>query len=670
MTPARRADELRRLIRHHEERYYVLADPEVSDTEFDGLVKELEAIERDHPDLVTPDSPTQRVAGRPVEGFATVEHAEPMLSLDNGYSDDELRAFDERVRRGLDASEAGIAYFAELKIDGLSIALTYEDGLLVRGVTRGDGVRGEDVTSNVRTIRAVPLRLHPGAPARLEVRGEVFLPRAVFELINREREEAGEPLFANARNSAAGTMRLLDPSTVARRRLSAFFYQVVPAGDGAAVEPPTQAGTLAALRGWGLPVESHGRRCRGIDQVLAYCREWADRRHRLDFDTDGVVVKLDEATQRARLGATSKFPRWALAFKFPAQQATTRLLRIELQVGRTGAVTPVAVVEPVQLAGSTVQYATLHNDQEIARKDLRPGDLVLMEKGGDVIPKVVKPILTQRPAGTAPFEMPRECPVCGQPLDRPEGEVVWRCDNPSCPARLRRSLQHYASRRAMDIEGLGESLVDQLVATGLVGDVADLYALRHDQVAALERMGSKSAANLLAQIDASRHRELWRLVFAIGIRHVGERGAQALARAFGTIDALMAAGEDALVSVEDVGPVVAASIRHFFAQPRNRQLVERLRAAGVHLGTDAAAAVAADGPLTGRTFVLTGTLTRMTRDEAQRLIEARGGRVSSAVSRKTSFVVAGAEAGSKLAKATALGVPVLDEAALVAMLGI
>lgn len=674
MTPADRAEVLRRQIRHHEERYYVLADPEISDAAFDALVKELEVLEQAHPELVTPDSPTQRVAGRPVEGFPTVEHAEPMLSLDNGYSEDELRAFDERVRRGLGAPDEPVTYFAELKIDGLSIALTYVDGLLQRGVTRGDGVRGEEVTANVRTIRAVPLRLRGPAPARVEVRGEVFLPRAAFERLNREREDAGEPLFANARNSAAGTMRLLDPAIVARRRLSAFFYQLVRAEADAAADAATQADALARLRGWGLPVEPHGRRCRGVDEVVAFCGEWADRRHGLDFDTDGVVVKVDEVAHRARLGATSKFPRWALAFKFPAQQATTRLLRIELQVGRTGAVTPVAVVEPVLLAGSTVQYATLHNEQEIARKDIRPGDMVLMEKGGDVIPKIVKPILSQRPDGDAtpaPFVMPDACPVCGQPLDRPEGEVVWRCDNPSCPARLRRSLQHYASRRAMDIEGLGEALVDQLVTVGLVTDVADLYALTLDQLAGLERMGQKSASNLLGQIEASRSRDLWRLVFAIGIRHVGERGAQALASAFGTMDALMAADEAALVTVEDVGPVVAASITHFFAQPRNRALVERLRAAGLHMGRPGEAPPPpAAGPLSGQVFVLTGTLEGMTRERAQEEIERRGGKVTGSVSRKTTVVVAGRDAGSKLAKATALGVRVVDEAAFTAMLGL
>jgi DNA ligase (NAD+) len=685
MNPAARAEELRALIRHHEERYHVLADPEISDEAFDLLVKELEALEQAHPDLVTPDSPTQRVAGRPVEGFDTVEHLQPMLSLDNGYSEDELRAFDERVRRGLgDDPPAVIAYQVELKIDGLGISLTYERGRLVRGVTRGDGVRGEDVTSNVRTIRAIPLRLNGDAPERMEVRGEVYLPRAAFDRINRERQDNDDPVFANPRNAAAGTMRQLDPAAVASRGLSAFFYQVVVT-DGpsdrdleGAGELTSQRAALAQLRAWGLPVEPNARNCAGMDEVIQYCREWADTRAALSFDTDGVVVKVDAFDQRVRLGATAKFPRWALAFKFPAQQATTRLLRIDLQVGRTGAVTPVAVLEPVFLAGSTIQLATLHNEQEIARKDIRAGDVVLIEKGGDVIPKVVKPIVSQRAGGPdapVPFEMPKACPACGAPLHKPDEEVVWRCDNASCPARIRRSLQHFASRRAMNIDGLGEALVEQLVATGLVTDFADLFGLDVAAVAALDRMGKKSAANLIAQIDRSRTNELWRLVFALGTRHVGERGAQALARAFGSLDGIMAASGQDLLQVEDVGPVVAASVRDFFDGPQNRALINRLRAAGLNFGSDADRQVAAtsaggSAPLAGKTFVLTGTLESMTREDAKIQIESRGGKVSGSVSRKTAFVVAGADPGSKLAKAGDLGVPVLDEAAFRALLGV
>ncbi len=684
MSIQARIDELRDRIRLHEERYYVLNDPLISDEAFDRLVHELEALERAHPDLVTPDSPTQRVGGRPVEGFDTVTHAQPMLSLDNAYDPEELRAFDERVRKGLQTS-GPVSYVAELKIDGLSISLTYERGLFERGVTRGDGARGEDVSSNVRTIRHIPLRLR-GAPAgRFEVRGEIYLPRAVFERTNREREDAGEPVFANPRNAAAGTLRNLDPAAVAKRRLGAFVYQFVPVSPDAPSELGTQARVLAQLREWGLPVEPHWERCADIDAVIAYCTRWGDARHDLDFETDGVVVKVDDLTLRERLGATAKFPRWATAFKFPAQQATTRLLAIEVNVGRTGAVTPFAVLEPVRLAGSTIALATLHNEQEVARKDIRPGDVVLIEKGGDVIPKVVKPLVEARPAGEEaprPWAMPRTCPACASALQKPDEEVVWRCENPSCPARIRRALEHFASRRAMNIEGLGEALVDALVTTGLVHDFADLYLLSSDQLAALElsggkeasprRLGEKVAAKLVKQIDQSRGAELWRLLHGLGIRHVGERGAQALARVFGAMDVLMDAAPEALEDVPDVGPVVAASVRRFFDEPRTRALVEKLRHAGVHLGAPSETTTSADGgplPLAGQVVVLTGALS-MPRDEAQAVIERLGGKVTAAVSRKTSFVVAGADAGSKLAKAQALGIEILDEAAFRRLVGL
>ncbi len=661
MTDADRLATLRDVIRDHEYRYYVLAQPTISDAEFDRLLAELRALEVQHPGLVTPDSPTQRVGGRPAEGFATVDHAVPMLSLDNAYSEDDLRAFHERVMKVLAATGGAppsVAYVAELKIDGLSIALTYQEGVLVQGVTRGDGVRGEDVTGNVRTIRALPLRLKLAEPGRLDVRGEVYLPRASFDRVNQEREDAEEPLFANPRNAAAGTMRSLDPSVVARRGLSAFVYQIVDDEAGAG----THADAMRRLAALGLPVEPHWRRCAGIDEVVAYCREWNDRRHALGFDTDGVVIKVDDLALRPRLGATNKFPRWATAYKFPAQQATTRLKEIAVNVGRTGAVTPYAVLEPVFLSGSTIQMATLHNEQEIARRDIRPGDVVIIEKGGDVIPKVVGPVLAERPADTRPWEMPLACPACGSGLVRPDDEVVWRCANTSCPARLRRSLLHFASRRALNIEGLGEALVDQLAERGLVRDVADLYALGADEVAALDRMGPKSAQNLLEQVERSKEAAFWRVLFGLGVRHVGERGAQALAAAFGSMDALAAAPAEALQNARDIGPVVAAAVREYFDEPHNLALVGRLRAAGLQLES-AAADAPADQTLAGRTFVLTGTLAGMTRDEAAAAIAARGGRVSGSVSRKTSYVVAGAEPGSKLERARALGVAVLDEEA-------
>ncbi|MBI2834207.1 MAG: NAD-dependent DNA ligase LigA [Acidobacteria bacterium] len=671
MTPAERIAELRAQIRHHEERYYALADPEISDAEFDTLMAQLEGIERENPDLVTADSPTQRVGGRAVEGFATAEHQAPMLSLDNAYTEEELQAFDERVRRGTGLQAgAKVTYVAELKIDGLSIALTYEDGQLRRGVTRGDGYRGEDVTSNVRTIKAIPLTLKNAPAGRYEVRGEIFLPRSVFERINREREKTGEPVFANPRNAAAGTMRNLDPRQVARRGLSAYVYQLL--GDAAAGSPvdepigASHSATLERLAAWGLPVEPNWRTCEGLDPLLEFCRAWDSRRRSLEFDADGVVVKVDDLALRRRLGSTAKFPRWAVAFKFPAEQATTKLLSIEVNVGRTGAVTPYAVLDPVQLSGSTIQLATLHNAGEIARKDIRPGDFVLVEKGGDVIPKIVKPILTLRPSGDAkprPFQMPTRCPACASELQRPEGEVVWRCMNTSCPAKVRRGLMHFASRRAMNIEGLGEALADQLVSSGIVKDYSDLYRLSIPTLEALERMGKKSAANLLEQIERSKSNELSRLIYAMGIRHVGERGADALAGALGSLEALMDAPVERLEAVQDVGPVVARSVRAFFDEPRNRQLIDRMRAAGVRMAATPRVATTASPPLAGMTFVITGTLASMSREAAAGAIEEKGGRVSSSVSRKTTYVVVGTEPGSKREKAAELGVQTLDEAA-------
>lgn len=668
MTPAERLAELRARIRHHEERYYVLNDPEISDAEFDALMDELEAIERVHPGLVTPDSPTQRVGGRPVEGFESVEHPTPMLSLDNSYSEEELASFDERLRRALAEAGAGpapVEYVAELKIDGLSISLTYDDGRLVQGVTRGDGSRGEDVTSNVRTIRAIPLALSRPVAGRIEVRGEVYLPRAAFDRVNREREEREEPVFANPRNAAAGTMRNLDPRQVASRGLSAFVYQLIGDPD---VVPATHSETLARLREWGFPVESHWERCAGVDEVLGYCGRWKDARQSLPFDTDGVVVKLDDVGLRGRVGATSKFPRWAIAFKFPTEQATTKLIRIDVNVGRTGAVTPFAVLEPVRLSGSTIQLATLHNEQEVARRDIRPGDFVIIEKGGEVIPKVVKPVVSLRGPDVVAWQMPAECPSCGSRLHRPEGEAVWRCVNTACPARFRRSLEHFASRRAMNVEGLGEALVDQVVTAGLVTDFADLYHLGVADFENLERMGPKSAGKLVRQIADSRQVDPWRLLYALGIRYVGERAAQVLMGAFGSLEALETAPVERLQAVNEVGPVVAAAVREYFDEPRNLQLVARLREVGVRTA-GARITEGAPGPLAGKSFVLTGTLGKMSREEAAEAIGALGGKVTGSVSRKTTFVVVGTDPGSKLQKARDLGVEVLDEQAFLTVIG-
>jgi DNA ligase (NAD+) len=684
--PEQRLNQLRDLIRHHEERYYIHNAPEVSDEEFDRLLHELEALEAEHPDLVTPDSPTQRVAGRPIQGFPTVEHLIPMLSLDNAYSDAELRAFDERVRRGAGLRDANVSYVAELKIDGLSIALTYEDGRLVRGATRGDGVRGEEVTANVRTIRALPLALRNGPPGRIEVRGEVFLPRAAFARMNREREDAGEALFQNPRNAAAGTMRNLDPGLVSKRGLSAYVYQLIgrpaasrsaPAAEGAAEDPfaPTHSETLRSLASWGLPVEPHWRRCEGLAEVAGFCQEWAEKRLSLEFDTDGVVIKVDALRLRERLGATAKFPRWATAFKFPAQQAHTKLLRIDVNVGRTGANTPFAVLEPVFVAGSTISMATLHNADDIARKDIREGDTVVIEKAGDVIPKVVAPVLSLRPPDSQPWRMPETCKACSSRLHRDEEEVVWRCENSSCPARLRRSLEHFASRSAMNIEGLGESLVDQLIEQGLVHDFADLYHLKASELEnlvvaprdprserAVPRKLGKVGRNVVEQIERSRSNDLSRLIYGLGIRHAGEKAAATLARHFRSLDRLMNASIEELQAAADVGPVLAEAVRAYADEPRNRELIEKLKAAGISMTTSLPEPEAeAAAPLAGKTFVLTGTLATMTREEATAVLEQLGARVAGSVSKKTHYVVAGTEAGTKLEKARQLGVEVLDE---------
>ncbi|MDQ3417559.1 MAG: NAD-dependent DNA ligase LigA [Acidobacteriota bacterium] len=670
-----RLQQLREQIRHHENCYYVLAAPEISDEEFDRLLHELEKLESEHPDLVTEDSPTQRVAGRPTASFPTVEHIAPMLSLDNAYNEAELRAFDERVRKGAGLGDAAVDYVAELKIDGLSIALTYQEGRLVRGATRGDGTRGEDVTANVRTIRPIPLALKGGPTGRMEVRGEVFLPRAAFARINKEREDAGEPLFANPRNAAAGTMRNLDPALVAKRQLGAFSYQVVLSGREPPQDMQKHRDALRALAAWGLPVERHHQRCSGIDEVVAFCERWAEGRLALDFDTDGVVIKVDDLALRERLGTTAKFPRWATAFKFPAQQAHTKLRRIEVNVGRTGANTPYAVLEPVFVAGSTISMATLHNADDIARKDLREGDTVVIEKAGDVIPRVVAPILALRPADAVPWVMPTRCRACDSELVRDEDEVVWRCDNSSCPARLRRSLEHFASRSAMNIEGLGESLVEQVIEQGLVRDFADLYHLASAQLEnlvvaprdpksarAVPRKLGKVGRNVFAEIERSKSNDLSRLVYALGIRHVGEKAAATLSRHLRTMAAILDAPVEALQTIPDVGPVVAASVRSFGHEPRNRAVIDKLAAAGVNMASQQPEVdEGAPGPLAGKTFVLTGTLPTMTREEATAAIEERGGKVAGSVSKKTSYVVAGEEAGSKLEKARALGIPILTE---------
>jgi DNA ligase (NAD+) len=669
VDPATRIDELRRLIRHHEERYYVDSAPEISDAEFDALLRELQNLERDHPDLVTVDSPSQRVGGRAAEQFAAVRHAEPMLSLDNAYNEDELRAFDERLRRGLNHVDGPVAYVAELKIDGLSIALQYRDGRLVRAATRGDGTTGEDVTASVRTIRDIPERLKAARKGTIEIRGEIYLPRKEFERTNKEREEAGEPRFANPRNAASGAIRQIDPEQVRKRGLRAFVYQLVADHD----TPDTHRQLLEALEQWGLPVESHWKALTGIDQVAEYCRAWSEKRlsgaRALAFDTDGVVVKLDDIALRGRLGTTSKFPRWAIAYKFPPEQAETTLIRVSVNVGRTGAVTPFAELDPVFIAGTTVSMATLHNANEVARKDIRDGDRVIVEKAGDIIPQVVRVVNPDRKDRGSRWQMPADCPRCHSALVRGEDEAVWRCENTSCPAKLQRGLEHFAARHAMNIEGLGESRIAQLIAAGLIASYADVYRLTADRLEPIERMGKKSAANLMEQIARSKTRDFWRLIFGLGIRHVGERGAQALASAFGTMDSLLGASKEQLQAVPDIGPVVAAAVREYLDQPQNRALIEELRVLGLKMDAPMTA-VSAPGPLSGKTFVLTGTLPTLSREEATEAIQALGGKVTGSVSKRTDHVVAGADPGSKLAKAESLGLSVLDETAFRKLVGL
>jgi DNA ligase (NAD+) len=638
---------LRAEIRRHERLYHVESRPEITDAEFDGLMRELLALEAAHPELASPDSPSRRVGGEPAEGFASVAHAQPMLSLENAYAWEEAQAWLARATRILGSEPRG--FVAELKIDGLSISLRYEGGALVRGATRGDGTRGEDVTGNVRTIRTIPLRIAEETP--LEVRGEVYYSKKAFERVNAEREAEGEPLFANPRNAAAGTMRLLDSRVTAKRRLDAWLYAVVEATP----PPASQSAALERLQVLGFPVHALWRRCETFDDVRAFVEEWREKRRTLAFETDGVVIKIDDRATQDRLGATAKSPRWALAYKYPAEEATTVVREIGVNVGRTGTLTPVAHFEPVLLAGSTVKRATLHNYEDLSRKDVRVGDTVIVEKGGDVIPKVVRVVLEKRPKEARPFTMPEKCPICGDPVAREEGEVATRCVNPACPAVVREALRHFCGRRAMNIEGLGEKLVDQLVTAGLLSDVASIYDLKPSDLAELERWGEKSAANLMAEIEKSKANDLSRLLFALGIRHVGEKAGKTLAEHFGTLDALAGASPEELESVDEVGPNTAAAIAGWFSHPKHRELVEKLRRHGLRFEGVRRVRPAA-GPLSGKTVVLTGTLPGISREEAAERLTAAGAKIASAVSKKTDLVVVGESAGSKLDKAKALGV--------------
>ena len=652
-------EKLRKTIREHEYRYYVLDDPKISDAEFDKLMNQLKALEAKYPDLVTPDSPTQRVGGSPREGFQTVRHKRPMLSLDNAFSYDELREFDRRVREL--AGRDRVEYVAEHKFDGLSMSLQYEGGVFARGVTRGDGTTGEDVTPNVRAIRSVPLRVDSATLKKLrlgadfEVRGEIIMPRSAFEELNRQQEEQGGKRFANPRNAAAGAVRVLDPAITASRRLDFYAYMLL-AGDRVPVKRHSDA--LEALAKLQFKVSRDWKLCRTLDEVLKYCEAWESRREKLPYEIDGIVIKVNDIALQEELGFTAKAPRWAVAYKYPAHQATTVVKDIQVNVGRTGVLTPVAILEPVQVGGVTVSRSTLHNMDEVQRLGVQIGDTVLIERAGEVIPHVLK--VVKEGKNRRPFVMPKECPVCGTKIHKAEGEVAYRCVNAACPAKLKESLLHFAGRHAMNIDGLGAKIVAQLVDKGLVKDFADLYSLKLEQLAGLERMAEKSAQNLLDEIEASKSNSLARLIYALGIPFVGERTAQLLAEHFGSLDKLASATVEELSEVPEVGPKVAASIVEFFSEPANRKLVEKLRKAGLRFTEERKAP--RDSRLAGKTFVFTGALAHRSREQAEELVVSHGGKVSSSVSKKTDYVVVGSEPGSKYDKAKSLGVTILDEA--------
>jgi DNA ligase (NAD+) len=650
----REIERLRRELRRHEHLYYVLDQPEVSDAEYDEMMRRLQALEAEHPELASPDSPTVRVGGAPREGFVQVRHSSPMLSLDNALNDAQLFEFDRRVRELLEG--AAFEYTAEMKLDGLSLAVHYHDGQLQRAITRGDGETGEEVTENARTIRSLPLRVE-GRLTDFEVRGEVIMPTPAFQKLNAEREAAGFSRYANPRNSAAGSLRMLDPKITAVRQLDFFAYFLFQNGEPVR---PSHWESLELLARMGFKVNPHRQRQPNLDALRPFIGHWAEHRDELPYDIDGIVLKVDSVNQQRELGWTAKAPRWAIAYKYPPRRAETVLDAIEVQVGRTGVLTPVAHLRPVTVSGVTVSRATLHNEDEIGRLGLATGDTVVIERSGDVIPKVVR--VSKKAAARKPFLMPKACPVCGDEVSRVEGEVASRCVNTNCPARLKESVRFFASRGVMDIDGMGEALVDQLVDKGLVKNVADLYQLRAGQLAELERMAERSADRIIRGIEASRSRPLARVINGLGIPFVGERTAQILAETFGSMDAIARASEEQLQTAEEVGPKVSQSIRRFFDTGHNKELVERLRASGLQFEQERRQR--SGGPLTGLTLVITGTLPGMSRDQAKEFIEEHGGKVTDSVSRKTNYLVAGEAAGSKLEKAKKLGVEILDEAGL------
>ncbi|HVX06058.1 MAG TPA: NAD-dependent DNA ligase LigA [Rhodanobacteraceae bacterium] len=681
---ARQAAALRSAIDDANHRYYVLDDPSIPDAEYDRLMRELEALEAVHPELATPDSPTRRVGARASGGFAQVEHALPMLSLSNAFTDEEAAAFVRRIAQTLGREESKLEFSAEPKLDGLAISLRYEDGVFVQGATRGDGAVGEDVTANLRTVKAIPLKLRgDGYPGVLEVRGEVYMPKAAFEAFNARARERGERTLANPRNGAAGSLRQLDPAITASRPLAFYAYAIGEVRGGKL--PPSHLATLQRLRAWGLPVSPQVERAEGLDGLLDYYRRMGGQRDSLPYEIDGVVYKLDRYDQQNEMGFVSRAPRWALAHKYPAQEKSTVIEAIEINIGRTGAATPFAVMQPVQVGGVTVTKATLHNMDQVARLDVRVGDTVIVRRAGDVIPEVVRVNLELRPPGTRPWRMPKHCPVCGSAIVREEGEVVARCTGGLvCASQRKEAIVHFASRRAMDIDGLGERYIEDLIAFGYLHSPADLYKLGVDDLLAMKRraeerdgivpetvkagkIASKWAENLIEAIEASKTTTLERFLYALGIPEVGEATAKTLARHFGALEALMHAGEAELTEVSDVGPIMASHIAAFFAEPRNRAVIAALRKAGVHW-KESAPQRRAEGPLAGQTVVLTGGLSSLTRDQAKDRLEALGAKVAGSVSKKTSFVVAGEAAGSKLEKAEALGVEIWDEAKLLALL--
>ena len=656
--PVERVLELRAQIEEANRNYHVLDAPTIADEAYDALLHELRELEDAHPELASPDSPTQRVGGAPSAEFPPYRHVVPMLSLANAFDEEDLRAFDARVSK---LAGAPVAYVCELKIDGLAMSLRYERGSLVSAGTRGDGSVGEDVTANVRTIADIPKKLHAPFPTALDARGEVYLSKSAFAALNHMREAAGQPLFANPRNTAAGGLRQKDARMTAQRKLS-FFAYAIGAFEGIEL-PRTQYGLLEALGAFGFPVNEQAARCATIDEVIAFCARWEVQRDALDYEIDGVVIKVDDLALQSKLGFAGKDPRWATAFKFRAAEARTKLLEIAINVSRTGKLNPYAVLEPVSIGGVTVRNATLHNEADIVRKDIRVRDTVVVHRAGDVIPYVVGPVLELRPKGTHVYKIPERCPVCKSRVDHPPDDVFSYCTNVSCPAQLRERIRHWCSRGAMDIEGIGDAMASALVDARLAANVADLYDLRAEDLAALPRMGDKSVRNLLDAIEGSKSRGLARVLAALGIRYVGGQNAALLAGDFGTIDALLAAGREELENTAGIGGQIAESVAFFFVQPQNRAVIERLRARGLVLSAPKRARKPA-GPLAGKTLVLTGTLPTLTRDEATALVVDAGGKVSSAVSKKTDYLVAGDEAGTKLAKAQSLAVPIIDEAGL------